>query len=145
MEILTVVDGIIHCIYATFHVDLMYDSELMNQKVSRFAIFLIFWHKMSNIFVKIQDSTHLKILACSCKCLLSYETYILLIRYTIVQKFTQMCQNSAYFKNKFHTKSPIIFVKIQDITHLKILACSCRCLLSFETYIWLIRCTIVQN
>ena len=50
MEILTIMDGIIHCIYATFHVDLMYDSELMNQKVSKFAIFLIFFGRKSPIF-----------------------------------------------------------------------------------------------
>ena len=40
MEIDTIVYGIMHCIYAKFHVDLMYDSEVMNQKVSKFGIFL---------------------------------------------------------------------------------------------------------
>ena len=83
-------DGIIHCIYATFHVDLMYDSEIMNQNVSKFAIFRIFRQTKSNIFVKIQDITHLKIVACSLRCLLVYETYIWMIRCTIVQQYTQI-------------------------------------------------------
>ena len=50
IEIDTIFDGIIHCIYAKFNVELMYDSEVMNQKVSTFWIFwLIFCTPHSSI------------------------------------------------------------------------------------------------
>ena len=56
----TIVVGIMHYIYATFHVDLMYGSEGMNPNLSKNVKILIFQQKKSNIFVKNHDIENLK-------------------------------------------------------------------------------------
>ena len=53
----TIVVGIMHYIFATFHVDLMYGGEVMNQNL---GVFLFFQQKKSNTFVTNQNFENLK-------------------------------------------------------------------------------------
>ena len=55
-----IVVGIMHYINATFHVDLMYGSEVVNQNLSNLWGFLFFFQqKKSNYFVTNQDIENL--------------------------------------------------------------------------------------
>ena len=47
----TIVVGIMHYIKATFHVDLMYGSEVMNQNLSKSGGFLIFFSRKGPIIL----------------------------------------------------------------------------------------------
>ena len=75
----TIVEGIMHYTYATFHVDLMYGTDVMSPNLSKFGFFLDFSAEKMQFFVKNQGIEHLKTQACSCECLLAYKTIICLI------------------------------------------------------------------